>query len=378
MKKLTYISAAIIASLTACDSSDMPIQHPDGYDYITFAAQTEKLSTRANPYEDYKPTAHPATMGVFGYYDIDKYADLTTTQVAGMLTNPVFGNEAVTYNEAEATWETSTKKMWNSYIGAKTFDFFAYMPHSTEATLASTATGTYQLTMPFSMPATENIIFDSKQAPLICALPEHKQGTNAEGDEFTFERVVRINFDQTLTAYKLMFRLDQRMGSVRQFCIKSVNLMGKIATSGNISRTYHLTNNTWTADAIQWTNLQHQSFTDTGINIPNDASSTSSNDSLLVSTTDFVQWGPTFYVIPDKEFQPTIAVTYDIELTAEDGTPMVTRKDITSTIILNKSNFSNLATGKTAMVYPIRILIQPRYLYVLADDDAYTGHLLID
>ena len=63
---------------------------------------------------------------------------------------------------------------------------------------------------------------------------------------------------------------------------------------------------------------------------------------------------------------------------SEDGKTVVTRKDITSTIILNKDNFSNLATGSTAMINPIRILIQPRYLYVLAGGDAYSGYLLID
>ena len=71
-------------------------------------------------------------------------------------------------------------------------------------------------------------------------------------------------------------------------------------------------------------------------------------------------------------------MTYDVELIAEDGTTMVTRKNVTSVITLNKDNFGNLTTGKTAMISPIRILIQPRYLYVLADQDAYTGHLLID
>lgn len=65
-----------------------------------------------------------------------------------------------------------------------------------------------------------------------------------------------------------------------------------------------------------------------------------------------------------------------MELIAKDGTTVVTRKDVTSNIVLNKGNFSSLATGKTAMIN--RILIQPRYLYVLADQDAYTGHLLID
>lgn len=71
-------------------------------------------------------------------------------------------------------------------------------------------------------------------------------------------------------------------------------------------------------------------------------------------------------------------MTYDVELIAEDGKTMVTRKNATSVITLNKDNFGNLTTGKTAMISPIRILIQPRYLYVLADQDAYTGHLLID
>ena len=75
MKQLISISsitciAIILAILTACESNDMPIQHPDSYDYITFSAQTQKLITRAEPYEDYNPNRHPDTMGAFGYYDI--------------------------------------------------------------------------------------------------------------------------------------------------------------------------------------------------------------------------------------------------------------------------------------------------------------------
>ena len=30
------------------------------------------------------------------------------------------------------------------------------------------------------------------------------------------------------------------------------------------------------------------------------------------------------------------------------------------------------------MIQPIQILIQPRYLYVMADEDAYTGRLLLE
>ena len=60
---------------------------------------------------------------------------------------------------------------------------------------------------------------------------------------------------------------------------------------------------------------------------------------------------------------------------------VITRKEVTSAIVLNEETFESLKNqkqGVTAMIYPIRILIQPRYLYVLADEDAYTGHLLID
>ena len=62
----------------------------------------------------------------------------------------------------------------------------------------------------------------------------------------------------------------------------------------------------------------------------------------------------------------------------ENQKEVITRKGVTSAIELNEKNFESLKQGVTAMIYPIRILIQPRYLYVLADEDAYTGHLLID
>lgn len=98
----------------------------------------------------------------------------------------------------------------------------------------------------------------------------------------------------------------------------------------------------------------------------------------MVTSTDYAQWGGTFYTIPYAAFEPTIQVTYDVEMKTQDGTTIVTRKDVTSSIVLNKSNFGSFNSSATATIYPIRILIQPRYLYVLTDQDAYTGHLLID
>lgn len=99
---------------------------------------------------------------------------------------------------------------------------------------------------------------------------------------------------------------------------------------------------------------------------------------MRVTSAGYTQWGADIYTIPDAKFLPVINVKYDVEFIAEDGTTIVTRKNVTSGITINKDNFSSLTTGKTAMISPIRILIQPRYLYVLADEDAYTGQLLID
>lgn len=393
MKKTIYIPVLLaIATLTACDSGDnLPVQQPEDYSVITFSAQTqrmhgeslsprmhgESLTTRANPYEAYDPSRHPLTMGVFGYYNIASYTELSATRAVAM-PNPVFSNDTQTYDNTTGTWGDNLKKRWDDYRGAKMFDFFAYMPQTTGAYVERTATDTYTLSVPFTMPESKPFLLSTKQAPIICALPEHKEGTTASGKEFTFERVVNMQFDQTLTAYTLHFRLDPKMGAVRSFRIKSVSLSGNNAYAGNITRSYSWDGNAWTAADILWTDLKRTADTDLPTALPNSANNSQADDALVVTAADYSQWGTAFYVIPDQQFLPTISVTYDVELTAEDGSTVITRKGITSTIVLNKKNFTGLSTGKTAMISPIRILIQPRYLYVLADEDAYTGHLLID
>ena len=383
---IAYI-AIIIATLTACESTDMPIQHPDNYNFITFSAKTEKPQTRTNPYEAYDNTKHPATMGVYAYY--------------GAPNTTIYNNDIVSYNTTTKGWTAQQRKRWDDFIGAKYFDFYAYMPKVEGAKLeqtASTSGYTYTLSFPFAMTTTDGTaptpaIFDPKEAPIICATPEHKEGTDASGKEFTFERVVEFKFDQTLTAYNLNFKLDPRMGALRQFRIKKVTLAGSIACSGTVSRSYtwNTTNKKWTAGAITWNDINRQEFTNkVPFEIPYVASTQvgaeNANKTILIdqNSTEFTQWGANFYTIPDAQFMPTIAVTYDVVFKDENKNEVITRKDITSTIKLNKENFyptsgsGSIGAGKTAMINPINILIQPLYLYVLADQDAYTGHLLIE
>lgn len=402
MKKFLNIVTPLIillAILTACESNDMPIQHADNYAYISFSAKTEKTLTRTNPYEAYDAAKHPATMGVFGYQSNTSHPKLDGD-------NTIYSNESVSYNSTTENWTATNRKRWNEYLGkAISFHFFAYMPKVDGAKVISTSR-TFTLSFPFAMStsaeetSSENtssnhtpspVIFDIKKAPIICAMPQSREGMDAQKTEYIFERVVNFKFDQTLTGYRLLFKLDTKMGAVRQFRIKRVTLSGNLATSGTVSRSYTWdeTKKQWTQGAIGWGGLTYTTFREStaagGNTVTEETTVTApfeieneKKSILLDSITDYTQWGPAFYTIPDKNFTPTIKVTYDVVFKDENKQEVITRKGVTSAIELNEKNFETLKQGVTAMIYPIRILIQPRYLYVLADEDAYTGHLLID
>ena len=416
MKKFLNIVTPLIillAILTACESSDMPIQHADNYAYISFSAKTEKTLTRTNPYEAYDAAKHPATMSVFGYQSSTSHPKLDVD-------NTIYSNESVSYNSTTENWTATNRKRWNEYLGkAISFHFFAYMPkvdgakvieEKSDATSSTSTSRTFTLSFPFAMStsaeetSSENtssnhtpspVIFDIdiKKAPIICALPQSREGMDAQKTEYTFPRVVNFQFDQTLTGYRLLFKLDTKMGAVRQFRIKSVTLSGKLATSGTVSRSYTWdgTKKQWTTQrAIVWKDLAYTTFREstaaggntvteeTTVTAPFEIENATKSILLDNSIKDYTQWGAAFYTIPDKNFTPTIKVTYDVVFKDEKQQEVITRKDVTSAIELNEKNFESLKQGVTAMIYPIRILIQPRYLYVLADEDAYTGHLLID
>lgn len=379
MKKSNPIfsSIALLAGLTACSSNDMPVQHSDQYDNITFTVETQKVATRANAYEKYDPDQHPLQMGVFGYQANSPASDHTLLDD--------FDNRKVTFYQDQSSWEYGTPKKWEDYQEARFFDFLAYMPYhentENKANItiqpdAANKTETYTLSVPYNpttYASTSPFLFDSKSAPIICALPEHREVKGEDGNKKSFDHTIRFKFDQTLIGYKLLFKLDPKMGVIRQFHIKNVQITGEIPTSCTITRnfTFDKTTQEWTAEGIQWTGITLQTFTNNNpVIIP--------FKETVVTPTDYAQWGGTFYTIPYAAFEPTIQVTYDVEMKAQDGNTIVTRSDVTSSIILNESNFGKFNSSATATIYPIRILIQPRYLYVLTDQDAYTGHLLID
>lgn len=385
MKKKQYITllTTVLIGMNACESSDLPIQHADSYDYITFAVKTQKPQTRAQVYEGYDASRHPHTLGVFGYYNLPAH------DFASAEGNAIFNNETVRYDTQSGNWKTNSERKWDDYKN-NNFDFFGYMPQNAQASLLkpSATESTYVLSIPYTIPQFNDkaspILFDLKQAPIICALPEHKEGTTAAGTEKTFERVVEMRFDQTMTGYYLNFQLDTRMNKLRHFRIKGVKIYGTLPTGGTLSRSYTFKENSWTAEAIKWTNLQTTVFdANNGIALAmkQDAEKLASpkdGETLNIDDKDFHRWGATFYAPSTPLFVPTIAVTYDVTMADEKGTEVITRKDVTSTIVLNQQYFSTLKPESTATIYPINILIQPRFLYVLADQDAWSGFLLVD
>lgn len=387
MKKKQYITllTTVLIGMNACESSDLPIQHADSYDYITFAVKMQKTQTRAQEYEGYDASRHPHTLGVFGYYNLSDH-DFASAEGTN---HAIFNNETVNYDETSGNWKTNPERKWDDY-NSNNFDFFGYMPQNAQASLtkSSTQESTYVLSIPYTIPQLNGkaspILFDLKQAPIICALPEHKEGTTAAGTEKTFERVVEMRFDQTMTGYYLNFQLDTRMNKLRHFRIKGVKIYGTLPTGGTLSRSYTFKENSWTAEAIKWTNLQTTVFdANNGIALAmkQDAEKPASlkdGETLNIDDKDFHRWGATFYAPSTTLFVPTIAVTYDVTMADEKGTEVITRKDVTSTIVLNQQYFSTLKPESTATIYPINILIQPRFLYVLADQDAWSGFLLID
>ena len=394
MKKLKYILSqfAILASLSACDSSNMP----DQYDEITFTVETQKVenpkaktqnaATRANEYEKYDPALHPGQMGVWGYY----YA----VKQLGNTGFSIFTNKLVSYDSSKNAWGYANPKKWEEFTEARHFDFFAYMPYQ-EGTGSSIAistdadshTDTYTLSVPYAPSGSSSnspFLFDVQNAPIICALPEHRTVKSDQDEKLPFEHTVKFKFDQTLIGYQLLFKLDPTMGAIRQFHIKSVNITGEIPTSGTITRAFTYSTNTkkWTAGKIIWKDIATRTYTkDAPVSIPYQNTSSSENQSspsLEISSTEYQPWGDIFYTIPLASFHPSINVTYDVKMTTQDGKNPITRENVTSSILLNKDNFSNINTGSTATINSIRILIQPRYLYVMSDQDAYTGYLLID
>ena len=272
MKTVSSISPLfLVLALLSCQSDDLPVQHPDGYDLITFSVQAELPKTRTNDYISYDTSIHPSTMGVFGYTNLQNATLTETGTISTEESNPsktIFNNQEITYSSSQ--WDYTPKVQWKTYESANSFDFFGYMPLVQNATLTKSGSSV-TLAVPFNpsnvtaggpLPTSTDDAFitDTKDAPILCALPDHKGATTSGA---SFERVVGFKFDQTLTGYEFLFQLDGNMNKIRHFKINSVSLHGTIPLAGTVTRTYtwKSTTSSWEAGAVTWKDISYGDYT---------------------------------------------------------------------------------------------------------------------
>lgn len=384
MKKvLIYLTA--LTMLTAC-GSDIEYTEPDNKtNEIQFsvasidapaAGMAKAVSRAEHGHEAWSDAKHANTLGVFGYYN-------------GSLSNEIFKNQRVTYSDQ---WVYEPAKYWPEFSDATSFDFFGYMVENAgEMPTASVKKDAGKYTLSFEASIGQPILTSPNNTPLICHAPYH---TTVVGMPIPFQ------MDQTLTGYDIQFQLGEKMSKLRYFVIKSVKVYGEnLPVGGTVSRTYTLTDGSWstTQAPVTWTTVTKATVSAANAVeiakdwVINDKEAAGYAENLAARTisaksTGWVKWGAAglgngaFYAIPHTDFQPTIEVTYDVytdaDANGEGGT--LSRKDVKSTIVLNKSNFDALKSGMgtTGEIQHINIKIVPDYLYVLSDDDQVTGFLI--
>lgn len=351
-KTLIYLAALVLASC----SNDIDYTDPDNFtDEIAFSVgnvytlSSGHASTRASEHShiDWDAAVHANTLGVF---DASK---------------AVFDNQKVTWNGEK--WDYTPKKYWTGEALA----FLGYMVEEDVLPSASLSKDGNSYTLSFPAAISKPILTSADNTPLISHAPVDRSSSQ--------KLAVPFEMDQTLTGYSIQFQLGEKMDALRYFVIKSIKVSGtNLPKAGTVKRTYTFTNDAWTAGTVVWTSVTTSNVTEAdAVSIP----ISSETKQVTVNThTDWVKWGDkdkvtdgAFYAIPSADFNPTIEVTYDVY---SDASTM-TRKDVKSTIILNATNFSNLAAATTGEIHPIRIKIVPDYLYVLSDDDHATGVLVV-
>ena len=129
----------------ACSGDDLEqyAQRADNANEIGFMTRTENV-TRGYSMEN----PHPATMGVLGYHDLSELHMKDNEFI-------IFNNKKVSYEDD--AWIYSPIKFWPEYASFNNFDFFGYMPYSSNATLTY-----YDLGYTLSFNATLSVSAPSK------------------------------------------------------------------------------------------------------------------------------------------------------------------------------------------------------------------------
>lgn len=371
-KTIKYIGFVAAAFLTACSSDDLPLTSPDAFTDADLIGFAKNMDVQTRGYEDYNSEKHPGTMGVFGYHDLPVPVAVGSDAVDYRIFNNVKQNAGVGTGTDFVYANPDDKQYWPEYSWSKSFDFFGYMPHVAGATVTSTNASEYTLSFPVDLSgdATNNgILLNTNsyltKAPLICKEPVHETDT-VTGKTITFI------MDQTLLKYEVKFRLGDKMDVIREFKIRKVEVTGDVPVSGTVSRSYTYSGTSWTADKVTWTNITTAALTTPVVMFT--AADDEHSLQLNNGNTGYKAVDGCFYAIPSNHI--TLKVTYDVHVDNGDNTE-ITREDVKSTITLNSTNFSTFKPESAIIDQTdgatFEVLIQPSYLYVLADGDHSFG-----
>lgn len=370
MKK-SHIYIIGVAMISACSEDLQPVMPDNYYDAVQFAVgevRTGETASRAETHNvAYSSSIHPDKLGVVACYGDEK--------------------KVVTTSATTTNGKWSSDLFWPTISDKTSIDFIGYMENGSlhEATVTKTGGGNYKLEFTVSLEhpvlvqnVDANDVTKSKsvdKAPLVCCKPVNITGPVSQAITFEMDRV--------LTGYSVWFQLGDDMDKVRDFKVKEVSVYGNASASAKATVEYGATTHSKTITWSDYATATSFGTDDAPLKLVWKDGSGNDKQLILNGNATHVKWGeatPTsgaFFAIPSESFNPTIRVKYDVVLNGGSQNSDVTRQNVVSTIVLNKTNFPSLAKGNPGEINPIKIKIVPSYLYVLADKDQASGYIVL-
>lgn len=327
--------------LSSCSSDDNDV-YPDASDEIRVSLR-QGISTRAvGDYRNWNSTTDPTTMGVMAFTE-------------GSLGSYIYNNVSFAAPDGgTGAWTTTSEKAkWSTYSDATSFDFFAYMPHSANASL-SNAGSVYTLSIR-KVPGAV-----TSKPYLIATLPVHY--TSAYGHTAP----VPMQMDQVMTRFDFQFKLGEAMSNLRTYRITSVK-MADVPATATVNQPYTFSSS-WTKGDMTLTDISHSKMEVELTSSPGIAIGYNNEPS------NYKTFPGSVYMLPFNlsENAPKIIVSYDVY--DEDGLKVDERE---REIVLNATNFGALGTIQSAHYNTVKIQIVPNMLHILSDADQTTAGYLV-
>lgn len=290
------------------------------------------------------------------------------------------GNNTTEQGSATYSYSGSTGS-WTSNLWVKpnyTYDFYAYMPQSSEATVSLNQN---KLVFLRQSPFAETDLLVSNQIVTKEILPSSTSSTNEAN-------TISLKMNHLLSKLKIQFQLpDGKYDDLRKIEITKVTLGSDIEKSKNYniicdySGAMACTFEAAAANASEKASVDFV-YAGSGESILGGKALTLSATSPGPTLYDFNSTGD-IYIIPDvinnNNMHLKMTITYNVFTKDSDTENYVeTRHQVSATnsnLVVYKNNGA-VGTIEASKVYTLTVKIVPSYLYVLADDDQSSSIVL--